>query len=161
MWLKAFTVVIVLYKSFCVITRRQSMAGNQRFRTNICPFFRVILMLNTKHSHPNDFCKQFYFCPDCQIWYHITCRCFSQVKVPKRLWCRTKFGSSTGVYKWSDYFSGHLMSSEMSFGTDWIIKWIFSRGRLKTFGTDKKTHVNAGKTNAFFKTLAEMCDGTI
>jgi hypothetical protein len=53
------------------------------------------------------------------------------------------------------------MSSEMSFGTDWIIKWIFPRGRLKTFETDKKTHVNAGNTNPFFKTLAEMCDVTI
>jgi hypothetical protein len=40
--LKAFTVVIVLYKSFWAFTRRHSLAGNQRFGTNIYPFFRVI-----------------------------------------------------------------------------------------------------------------------
>jgi hypothetical protein len=48
--LKAFTVVIVLYKSFWVITRCHSLAGNQCFGTNICPFFRVIHETNDHHS---------------------------------------------------------------------------------------------------------------
>ena len=34
----------ILYNNFWVITRRHSLAGNQRIGTNICPFFRVITL---------------------------------------------------------------------------------------------------------------------
>jgi hypothetical protein len=39
--LKAFSVVVSMYRGFWVVTRRHIFGVNRRFRTTFCPFFRV------------------------------------------------------------------------------------------------------------------------